>query len=301
MEKVLSYGAVLWDIIEDKKYLGGAPLNLAAHLRKLGLASYMYTALGADDYGNEALEKIREMDICDIYVQSDSEYPTGYSKVTLDEYKSAQYEFCEDASDKYIQITDGIYEQINHEHFHVLCYGTYCQKGKTSRASLKEIVRNCHFDLIFCDINIRDHKCDPKMLTDSLSYCNILKLNDDEIIFLAQKIYEKEMTEMELINKLQQDFAIQIVCVTKGADGCSIYEKANEPIDVKGKSVKAIDTVGAGDAFSAAFLSGMLQGKSLRECGRWGNLLGGYVASQSGAIPEYTKELMEQMGGEVDE
>lgn len=295
MEKVLSYGAVLWDIIKDKKYLGGAPLNLAAHLKKLGCDAYMYTALGADDYGREALEKIKEIGIRDNFIQTDCEHPTGYTKVILDEHKSAQYEFCENASDKFIRVSQAACEQINQEHFRVLCYGTYCQKGETSRASLKEIVKNCRFDLIFCDINIRDRECDQEMLLDSLSYCDILKLNDEEILFLAQRIYGQELTEQQLIERLQKACEIPVVCVTKGAKGCSVYEKGKAPVHVPGKPVAAIDTVGAGDAFGAGFLWGLLQGKDLEQCGKMGNLLGGYVASMRGAIPDYTKEIMVQM------
>ena len=295
MEKILSYGAILWDVFENEKYLGGAPLNLAAHLGRLGQEAYIYSAVGEDGYGDEAVKLIKEIGVRTDYIQHDDTHPTGYAKVILNENKAAQYEFCENGTDRFITVTKEICEQITKERFGVFCYGTYCQQGAVSRATLKEIVNRCQFDIIFCDINIRDYECELSMLTDSLSYCDVLKLNDEEVEFLAQRIYGSKQSEREVVELLQDDYNIKIVCVTKGAKGCSIYTGKEAAVDVCGEVVEAIDTLGAGDAFSAGFLYGLLQGESLSRCGELGNILGGYVASQRGGIPKYSERITKQM------
>lgn len=298
MKKILSYGAVLWDIIDNNKHLGGAPLNVAVHLAKFGLNTFMLTNLGVDAYGDEALSRIKKSGVKTQYIQRDMDHKTGYTEIILDKSKIAHYKMSEDSSDKHITVPKQVIEDIKLEKFDLIYYGTYCQQGIDSRNTLKWIMKECKFEKVFCDINIRYMNCDREMVKDSLLYADILKLNDEETSFLSNMFYEKELEEEILIKKLKNDFGIEIIIVTKGAKGCTVYEKNDEKTDAWAEKIVAVDTVGAGDAFSAGFIYQLLNGKTIRECAECGNRFGGFVATQNGAIPEYSIETLRIFGGE---
>lgn len=291
MIKILSFGAVLWDIAQNEKHLGGAPLNLTANLKKLGVDSYLYTKLGTDEFGVTAKKEIEKLGIKNSFIQIDESKKTGYAKIVYDESRSATYEFCPEASHEYIEADEELIKKIQSEKFDFFCYGTYCQQGTQTKKTLKKILQSCSFPTVFCDINIREAYPPKEMIEDSLRFANILKLNDEEVVRLDTLLYKAEQTEEEAIVALKRDYQIDIVCVTKGQDGCTVYDMEGKRLHVTTKPAKAVDTVGAGDAFSAAFIISYSRGKSLQECAEDGNLLGGFVAEHRGAIVEYDEKI----------
>jgi len=289
--KALCFGAVLWDIVDKKANLGGAVLNLAANLKKLGTDTYMYSCVGKDQYGLAGVEKIKALGINSGYIQIDETKSTGYAKIVFDENKIPSYHFCKDASHEYITVNDETISKINQEKFDLICYGTFCQQGAVSRTELKKLLKEGDFKIKFCDINLRQDVIDVDVIKDTLLFTDILKLNDEEVIRISEALYGEQMKEHEFVQKIQQEFKLKLICITKGSFGCSVYDENGNGCDVKAPSIKAVDTVGAGDAFSAGFLASLFQGKSLETCGKTGNILGSYVASHEGAIVEYSDEL----------
>lgn len=291
MLKAMSYGAILWDIMGDEKHIGGCTLNLVAHLGKLGMKSFMYTKLGCDELGKEALRELGHLGVDTSFVQTDETKNTGYAKITLDDDKVPAYQFASNASHEYIEVDEEQIERIKEAKIDIFCYGTYCQSGEQTRKNLLRILNECSFPCVFCDINLRVANPSAELLEGSLQYADILKLNDDEVIVLSGVLYGGELEEKELIEKIFRDYKIKLVCVTKGAAGCRIYDENVSGTFVAANPVEAVDTVGAGDAFSAGFIYSYYQGLPINQCGENGNLLGGYVASQKGAIPEYSEKI----------
>lgn len=292
MIRAMSYGAVLWDIAEGEKHLGGCTLNLIAHLKKLGMNSYMYTKLGTDKMGEEAVKGIESLGVNTSFVQVDHSKNTGYAKITFNEEKVPAYKFAENASHEFIEAADDTIERLKREEIDLFCYGTYCQSGEVTRKNLMKILDTCSFPLVFCDINLRVENPPKEMLEGSLRHADILKLNDDEVVVLDRVLFSNALNEGDFVKKLQEVYGIKIVCITKGKFGCSIYDENGVGMDVPAKKIDVVDTVGAGDAFGAGFIYSYYKGLPLVKCGENGNLLGGYVASQKGAIPEYSEEII---------
>lgn len=293
--KALCFGAVLWDIAEDKEHLGGALLNLATNLQQLGEDAYLYSCLGTDEYGRRALVEIQNMGVNTRFVEMNEEKATGYAKVVLDENKMATYEFQKDASHEYIYVSDELLKKINQEKFDLVCYGTFCQRGNISRKGLYKLLKEGDFKVRFCDINLRQDVIDVSMVKKSFSFADILKLNDEEVVRISNVLYGKKLGEAEFARKVQKDFDIDVICVTKGSDGCTVYDNKGKGYDAKAPKIDVLSTVGAGDAFSSAFLSFYFKGRSLKECGSAGNLLGAFVASHEGAIVPFDDDIKEKL------
>ena len=286
MNKMMSFGAVLWDIEGDNKTIGGAPFNLAAHLSGMGVETYMYTKVGTDEYGRGALKEMDRLGIKTTYVQEDSSRETGYAQVTLDGKGIPSYRFCKNASHEFIEAGEETLAQIQRHQIDYFSFGTFCQNGEQTRDTLYRILETGKFKKVFCDINIRDWSIKKEIVGKSLEYTDILKLNDEEAFFIADLLLGKKCTLDEIAFDLQKQYKLEVVCITQGEKGCSIY-RGQEKADVPGLTVEIKSTVGAGDAFAAAFLKSYSEGKSLKECGENGNRLGGLVASSVETVPEY--------------
>ncbi|MCE5198314.1 MAG: carbohydrate kinase [Armatimonadota bacterium] len=292
--KVLSYGAVLWDIIEGKEYIGGAPFNVAAHLAKLGCASSMVTRVGSDRLGDAALDVMKRLGVDTTFAQVDAVHPTGTAEVSLTGNGIPTFYLPPDSAYNFIEADDQLLSQLNHTGFDVICFGTLEQRGETSRNSLYKILDLVHTEHVFYDVNIRLDYYPEDVLRRSFEFSTIVKINEDECGLIAQRLYGKNFSEVEMVERLRVDFAVQVVCVTKGGDGCTVHaggESRSYPVE----PVTVVDTVGSGDAFSGAFLNHYCRTEDPFESACLGNKLGSYVASQRGAIPEYSEEIKRQL------
>lgn len=286
MNKFMSFGAVLWDIEGNNKTIGGAPFNLAAHLARMGVETYLYTKVGRDEYGKGALKEMKRLGIRTAYVQEDSFRETGFARVMLDEKGIPSYRFCKNAAHELIEASEKAFAQIQEQQIDYFSFGTFCQKGRETRDTLYRLLETVKFEKVFCDINIRDWNIKKEIIEKSLEYTDILKLNDEEAFFLSDLFFGKKLTLDETAYSLQKQFQLEAVCITQGEKGCSIY-RGQEKAEAPALAVEIKSTVGAGDAFAAAFLKSYSEGKSLKECGENGNRLGGLTASSQETVPEY--------------
>jgi fructokinase len=295
MLRTLSFGAVIWDGIGSESLLGGDSLNVAANLCRLGAESFLLTRLGNDERGRMAKSRMESLGIKVKYVQMDTLHQTGYSKVILDENRAPSYWFAEDASDEYITVDEKLIADIRAERFDIFWYSSYTQPSILSRGSLYRILEQGNFKVRFCDINIRRGFYPEDILRNSFRFADILKMNDHEAALVMEALYKKEFTEEQLARKIQKDFDVRIVCLTKGPGGCTIYDRAGKKEGLPAAPFDAVDTVGAGDAFSAAFLVHYCTTGDSIEAARRGNILGGFVASQHGAIPDFSEALLKRI------
>ncbi len=288
---VLCYGEILWDVFPDKEYIGGAPYNVAAHVQKLSGDSYIYSRLGDDRLGHNALEKVQGHGVNTEFVQLDKEHQTGTAVVTMDERAVPTFTITPDTAYDFIDASDSDIEAIKAKNFDLFYFGTVAQKGEVSRKSLYRILDNCDFKNVFFDINLRKPFYNEEIIEKSLSYATILKINDDETALVGDMFFgtsEEEAVVKALYEKYPK---MQVILITKGPDGARVYTR-EEVVDVNYCVSPAVDTVGSGDAFSSGFITTYLRGDSIERAAVFGNIMGDFVASQRGAIPDYDEKKL---------
>ncbi|HOB19292.1 MAG TPA: carbohydrate kinase [Candidatus Atribacteria bacterium] len=293
--KLLAYGEVLWDIIDDREYIGGAPFNVAAHAVRLGCTGAVVTRVGADERGIRAIETIESFGVDTSFVQTDIEHPTGTACVALDAEGVPAFTLPLNVAYDFIKLYDDDLEKIERAGFDALCFGTLVQRSRSSADSLYRLLKSVRFKLIFYDVNIRLGFLPKEIIRESLQHSTIVKLNGDEARLLSDLLFGKAYDEEAFMQRIADEFWIDVVIITKGGDGCVVFD-GKRAERCPQSPVAVADTVGAGDAFSAAFLTAYAKGADPFESARLGNILGGYVASKSGAVPEYTDELKEKLG-----
>ena len=285
MIDLLSFGEMLWDVIEDVPHLGGAPLNLAAHAKICGLNTAIVSAVGNDDLGRAALQRADDIGIETSWIVSDSVHPTGTVSVKLTN-TLPEYIIHEGVAWDNITVSTLNLEQIVAAAPRAICFGTLAQRSATSRNTLNQLLDALPSALVFYDVNLRQNFWTPEIITSSLRKTTWLKLNDDEAELLNRVLFLSEKGFGDFADNLFDRFPVQVILITCGPHGCIVFERDAQSAIVPGVRVDATDTVGAGDAFSAAFLAALLKGKNARAAAEEGNERGALVATKPGAIPE---------------
>ena len=293
--KALSFGEIVWDVIQGQEHLGGAPLNLAAHLAQMGCASAMISRLGRDRLGRAARVAMTGLGMDVALVQEDPVHPTGIVDVAVDERGDPTYTIRETAAYDFIELDETLERRLVDEQFDAFCFGTLAQRNEISRKTLRQILDTVHASYVFYDVNLRQQYNDRNVVDDSLRRSKIVKLNDAESHILCELLFARPLDEHEFARQVQKEYEISVFCITKGAGGCSIYVDGLQA-DFAGHTVEVVDTVGAGDAFSAAFLFHYCQGGDAAESARVANQIGAYVASCAGAIPAYDDAVRNLLG-----
>ena len=291
--KALSFGEILFDVIENEPYLGGAPLNFAAHLAQCGVESYIFSKVGADKLGAEALRQVKRLGVITDFIEVDKAHATGTVNVVLSAGQP-DYTITENVAYDFITLK-GKAAALGETEFDLLYYGTLAQRSPQSRETLRQIVAQKRFKQVFYDVNVRKGFYSREILENSLRHCSMLKLNDEEVKVLSQLLYQQELSMEGFSRKTVAAYGIALVIITAGAEGCYLFEEGQLHF-VPGQAVVVADTVGAGDAFSAAFVYKYLGGASALEAAKVATKLGAYVASCRGPIPAYTPEIREALG-----
>ncbi len=292
--RVLSYGEILWDIIEGQPYLGGAPFNGAAHLAKCGADTYMISRLGKDELGKRAFSDAQKIGVHTTYIQWDEEHPTGTVDVFLNEgqpsytiHPKVAYDFIDFAT-----LEDA---GLLSERFDVFSFGSLVQRDDVSRTTLHRLLEHVQARHFFYDVNLRKDCFTKEIIHASLSRCTILKLNDEEVIVLSELLFGQEMDEVTFCRQIVDRYGEKVFVITLGAKGCLIYQEGKME-SVAGQKVEVVDTVGAGDSFSAAFLFKYLQHGDAVTAANVANQVGGFVASSRGPIPPYSDGIRRTLG-----
>lgn len=282
--KVLSFGEILWDIYSDKKYIGGASLNFAAHLAKHGAKTYMLSALGNDIFGSEALAKLKEWNIYTDYINIHDSKETGKCLVTLDENAVPCYDLKKNVAYDYIDC-----ENINQE-FDLLYFGTLALRDKYNKESLDKLLKKQKFEHVFVDINIRA----PFYTCESVAFCanhaTILKISLEELHIVADLLsVGSNVGYKKFAELLKEKYSgLKLIIITLGADGAFCYEcEHGITFECQSPKVKVVSTVGAGDSFSAAFVYQFFHKKDIQFCLDYAAKVAGYVVSKYDAVPDY--------------
>jgi len=293
--KALTFGEALFDIISGSAHLGGAPLNLAAHLAKLGAKPAVLTAVGKDELGEILLSRAEKMGVDTTYILIDEHRPTGTVTVELKDEGIPIFTINEGVAWDAITPDEKKFEALVKEGWDVFCFGTLAQRSEENRKTLKKLLSEIKTRHFFYDINLRVGFYTEERILSSLEHCTILKMNEDEAAAVSTMLFGTVHTFRTLCRLLTDRYPeISVICITKGSKGSAVYHKGVYE-EIETTSVEVADTVGAGDAFSAGFLYTYLSEYGVSKAASIANMLGSYVASKPGAVPEYSEELMEKL------
>jgi fructokinase len=302
--KVLTFGEALFDIIKGSAHLGGAPLNLAAHLAKLGAKPAVITAVGRDELGESLLARAEALGIDTSYILVDEKRPTGTVTVELQAEGIPIFTINKGVAWDAITPGEKEFRDISGEEWDVFCFGTLAQRTEENRKTLERLLSEIRSNHFFYDINLRTGFYKKEWILSSLEHTTILKMNKEEADKLSNLIYGtddacKPLYSYEAFCRfLTEKYpGISVICITKGPGGAAVYHKGVYE-EVETTPVEVADTVGAGDAFSAGFLYACLSGYGVSKAASVASILGTYVASKPGSVPDYSKELKEKLKAE---
>jgi fructokinase len=288
-KKYLCVGEILWDALPKGLFLGGAPFNVACHLKMLGEEVAFASCVGTDTLGNQAIKRIKNKNLSSDLIQIDEKNITGIVDVNIDENKNAAYTIVEPVAWDFIKYTS-LLENISNS-FDILIYGTLAQRNKTTRETIEKL-RKANSVKVY-DINLRTPFIDKEIVKKSLLDANIVKMNDEEMKIISEWFGINTNLESG-IRELSDKFNCDTICVTQGANGSTLLFK-NEIISQKGFKVNVVDTVGSGDAFLAALLNGIFNNKEINKTLEFANAVGAYVASKDGATPIINLEVINKI------
>lgn len=298
--KALTFGEALFDIIKGSAHLGGAPLNLAAHLAKLGAKSAVITAVGKDKLGEILLSRAEAMGIDTSYILTDEKRPTGTVTVKLQAEGIPVFTINEGVAWDAITLGEKEFQDLSREEWDVFCFGTLAQRTKENRKTLKRLFSEVKAKNFFYDVNLRTGYYKKEWILSSLEHTTILKMNEEEATTISCLLSDTEdsckpfSTYKAFCHFITEKYPeISVICITKGPKGAAVYHKDIYE-EVETTPVEVADTVGAGDAFSAGFLYTCLSGYGVSKATSIACILGSYVASKPGSVPEYSKELIEK-------
>jgi fructokinase len=280
--EILCVGEILWDALPDGLFLGGAPFNVACHLHALGTDVAFASRVGDDTLGEEALRRLRARGLGADLMQIDGSLPTGFVRVALDSTGEPEYEIVEPAAWDAITFTDALHQHADRAA--ALVYGSLAQRAATSRQTIQELTQSAA--LCVFDVNLRPPFIDRTVIEHALRAADVVKCNLDELERL-QSWFGLSGDRSLGLDDLAVDFDCEAICVTGGADGAWLW-RHGEQWHHPGYEVEVADTVGAGDAFLAALLSGLIDGPDGEALLTLANRLGAYVASRDGALPAYS-------------
>lgn len=282
--KILSFGEILWDCYPEKKYIGGAPLNFAAHSAKLDNEVYMLSALGRDSLGCAAKEYLEKYNIFTDYVVFSESKPTGKCVVTLDENSVPSYDLVDDTAYDYISCDDVP------NSFDVLYFGTLALRHEFNCISLQRLLERNTFKEIFVDVNIRQPYFSEETVDFAVKNATILKISLEELSIVSEMTHVQYSGDFKDFARMLADkyTNLEMIVITLGADGGYCYDcVGDEDYCSHSKKVKVVSTVGAGDSFSAAFLSEYQHTNDLRLSMDYATELAGFVVSCFDAVPDY--------------
>lgn len=288
---VAGIGELLWDCFEDGRRAGGAPANVAFHAQQLGCRGIVATRVGRDEMGDSLVQFLNEQGLETGNVQRDRDHPTGTVTIDTTTADHPQYTIHENVAWDYLQCDDSLREIM--PQCSAVCFGTLAQRYPVSRDGILHALlatdENCR---IVYDVNLRQNWYHRDWVERSLQMADILKLNRDEVDTIADLLEWKSNLPEDFAAAARKSFAVDLVCITNAEKGCSLFSR-DDVVTVPGVEIELADSVGAGDAFTAALIYSQLQDWPLENCGQLANAVGAMVASRQGAMPPLGDEFAE--------
>lgn len=285
---VAGIGEVLWDVLGGNETLGGAPVNFAYHAGQLGTAALAISSIGDDARGQRAINTLMENGVVTDHITVIDGVPTGYVQASVDTEGIARYVFPDDVAWDQIRIASTTMSLASH--LDALCFGSLAQRAEQSREAIHGFLKSLAPGVLkIFDLNIRQSYYSTEIIRDSLEQADILKLNDEEIALLAQLEDLKGSVDDQL-RLLVARYRLALAVLTRGGNG-SLLVSSTATSNHPGYQAEVVDTIGAGDSFTAVTAVGMLKGYSLDSINEHANRVAAHVCSCRGAMVPLPGEL----------
>ena len=290
---IVGVGELLWDLLPSGKQLGGAPANFAYITNLLGDIGIPASRVGGDSLGDEALHRLAQLGLSADCIQRDPTHPTGTVQIEVDAAGQPRFEISESVAWDFLDWTpqwQGLAQQAD-----VVCFGSLAQRSERSRGTIRKFVLASGPNAVrVFDVNLRQNFFAAEILAESMRLATIVKLNDEELPRIMRLLELQHHGDEDSARHLLSLHNLRLICVTRG-NGGSLLVTDDESSAHPGFRVKVSDTVGAGDAFTAALVHGYLRGASLAQLNETANRAGAWVASQSGATPTLKASLAQTL------
>jgi fructokinase len=290
---IVGIGEILWDMLPEGKQLGGAPANFAYHASQLGDSGIVASRVGTDELGKEIIETVSKLNLPTQHIQTDEIVPTGTVAIEVDQRGQPKYTITEEVAWDYLEWTNEW--EVLAEQCDAVCFGSLAQRSGQSLHTIRRFLRatSCECVRVF-DVNLRQAYFTADRINEGLLLADIVKLNDQELPHVMRLLGLKNQNLKTNIRMLLETFGLKLVCLTRGHLGCMLMTE-QKTVEHAGFKVKVADTVGAGDAFTAALVYHYLRGTPLEKMAEAANRLGSLVASKPGATPVIDKGLLAQV------
>lgn len=284
---VVGLGEVLWDMLPEGRKIGGAPVNFAYHAGQFGIDTMAVSAIGNDKLGEDTIAEMNGKHLNHIFPSVP--YPTGSVQVKLDEKGVPAYDIKENVAWDNIPFTNEI-ESVA-RNCQAVCFGSLAQRNAVSRSTIRKFIESTPSGCIrIFDINLRQNFYTSNVIRDSLEHCNILKINDEEIM-LVSRMFNYDSSNIENVCRtIMEDFSLEMIILTCGTKGSYIFTKGGVSFMPTPK-VNVADTVGAGDSFTGSFCAAILRGLPVAEAHKKAVEVSAYVCTQNGAMPEIPESM----------
>ena len=285
---VVGLGEALWDVLPEGKKLGGAPANFAYHAGQFGLDTIAISALGEDELAAETIKALKDHELN--YLMPHVPYPTGTVQVTLTGDGIPAYEIRENVAWDNIPYTPEIAEVA--KNCRAVCFGSLAQRNVTSWATIRQFLDDTPKDCLkIFDINLRQQFYTKDVIEESLKRCNILKINDEELVVIKRMYGYDDLDMRGICEKILAEYGLMMLVLTCGTNGSYVFAPGLTSFQETPK-VKVADTVGAGDSFTGSFCAAILNGKSMKEAHKKAVAVSAFVCTQNGAMPTLPESLL---------
>ena len=288
--KLVGIGEVLWDLLPGGRHLGGAPANFTYHACALGADARLVSRVGNDDLGREATDRLAKLGVPVECIEVDRSLPTGSVSVQVAADGQPQFQIHDNVA--WDSLRGEPAARLAVTAADAVCFGTLAQRCEPSRSTIRALVSATlpgRFRIL--DVNLRQHYYSRQIIEESLALANVLKVNDAELPLLAE-MFALRGDERSQLAQLAKKFALRVVACTRGECGSLLFAGDRWSVH-PGVPVKVVDTVGAGDSFTAAMALGLLAGWDLDDINQRANEVAACVCSRAGGTPPLPEELRE--------
>lgn len=285
--KIISAGEVLWDILPSSEHLGGAPFNFAWHAHHLGHEICFVSAVGNDQHGNLAVKKMSEAGLSTRFVRRVPNCPTGIVTVAMDSLGLPHYTIHRPAAYDFPALSPADFDALLNPSPDWIYFGTLEQMSAPAHDFTLRLLASAPTSKRFYDLNLRANSYTPELVRTLAGHANVVKLNEQEVPVLREIAAVRGGSGEQFCRNCLSAFDLDAICITLGSQGCALLMD-NEYLEAPGFSIEVADTVGAGDAFSAALVHGINAGWPLSQIAGFANRVGGLVASRPGGTPEWS-------------
>jgi len=292
--KILCFGEILWDVLPGEKTPGGAPMNVAVHLNRLGLDVRFVSRIGDDPLGHKLKQYLESIHFSDYLLQLDTGHPTGTAQVNTSDPNDPQYDFPDCAWD-YLEFDHDLFSLAHASD--IIVHGSLVARKPKSYDTLMQLIGDENKYKVF-DVNLRDPHYSQGLIQQLLEKADLVKMNDSELQVISDWFFEPS-DQATWMRQLRDRFHCQVISVTHGKEGASLLYEDNY-LRHDGYLTSVVDSIGAGDAFLAGLLQGILMKEAPDRILANAVALGAYVTTRSGANPIYKKADIERFKNTLD-